>query len=522
MKLAEIRTLFAATCVNERLRRRASQILRGEDFGEEYAIYRFVLDILLEYTDKHERMPKVGVLRSLIIANLQQDEDAEPEDIQEVNELAQLMRALVDEDPAFVYEAAAGYMNDFKQHCLKERYKARIGSTQNLAETLVEAQEELQTSLVTDADIFANPLAIPLEGRPPGRYFRTGLGIFDHFTGGTGPAQGDVVGHAAPSGGGKSTLASHVAYLVTKLEIQQARQEGRQPGITYIFNYEQALDPFVHVLANAANVPRTTIENVINSSGQQQILSRGQEYKQYELDMFRMALAKARREQGNYPLAEQERIQRVQEMVKDTLIVVDFAGGNPALNPYATGLVDGVVEYIQLHQLANGSPGVTAVFLDYASAMARRFLSGPRARTRRDMDEYTLLIDIPLQAKHKISVPMKCFTLISQQLAADEGGKAGGVRPDPAKFRGCKAFSENCDFAFANGKTTHGEHLAIFAQAKVRRGSAMPDMIGRLVGGFSRWETADGDYTIANNRVMDRSEAMRFSAAGRQLSLDVD
>lgn len=519
LKPSQVRLLFASTCVNERLCRKAAKILREDDFGYEYTIYRFVLDVLLEYFDQHKRLPLPGVLRSNMLADLLGSEASTDADEQELGELYSLVLVLKDEDQSFVFSAVSDFMNQFKEHCLRQKFrdKAEAG---DLGEVLRESQLELRQALVSDTDKFANPLGEAFDNRQPGQFMPIGNPLFDMFAGGTGPATGDVIGHAAPSGGGKSTLSSQVALAATMLEMARAKVDKRRPGVTYIINYEQVLDPMTHILANGAKVPRDTIELYLNSPADTGVLSSGRDYKKYELKWFKRQLSMADGKKVPYPLAERERIDKLRRQLADSLYIVDFSGSRQDLAKYGTGFVDGALEFIEEHQLSMDRPGVTAVFMDYASAMARLYLGRAGRRNNQDT-EYTLLTDLSLQTKHKITVPMRCFGLVSQQLAADEGARAGGTRAEPSKFKGCKAFSENCDFAFVNGKRTDDTELAIFSQAKVRRGKPQPDLIGKLDGEFSNWQLATGDLTIAGNRIIERTEAMKLAGARNRIARDI-
>jgi hypothetical protein len=341
------------------------------------------------------------------------------------------------------------------------------------------------------------------------------------FTGTTGPATGDVFGYAAPSGAGKSQLVNQTAFDVAVIEAARAKVEERPYKIVYVFNYEQIKDPMTHVLSYGAKVPRDTVELCFNTHEGVDAFSRGNRYKPYEVKRYGRLIYEAQHGRAAYPPAEYERVSQVRKFTAEEgrLYLVDFGGGLPEMVPYARNFVDGVVEFIEEHQLSIGRPGVAAVFLDYASAMARLHLG--RGGRKSDQDtEYNLLIDLSLQVKHKITNPMHCFAMIAQQLAADEAGRAGGTRPDPTRFKGCKAFAENCDFAFVNGKRTEDTDLAIFVQSKVRRGKPQPDQIGHLDGNFCKWSAVSGDYVIAANRIMERSEASKLTGNSSRLVID--
>jgi hypothetical protein len=518
LSAARTRMLFAAICVNEKLCRRAITMLRDDDFGLNNAVYRFLFDVLLEFWDAHKRLPSPEVLRSNLLADLASSQYSEPEDEKELAEVYRLVEGLVKEDPEQLRKSVYPYLDTFKESCVREKVKTTVEGG-DLGDVLRATQLELRQAMVTDADRFSSPLDSIFEEREGGSFTLIGNPLVDIYTGGLGPATGDVIGHAAPSGSGKSTLATQTALDVTMIELATAAKENRRPRITYLFSYEEVQDPLTHTLAYGARVPRDTVEQFLRTPAHVSALSSGRNYKPYELKKFRKLLSLASTGRGAYPLAERERIQRLYGQIRDPLRIVDFGAGNQEVARYSFNFVDGIVDYIEEHQLLVGSPGVTAVFVDYASAAARMYIGRPGSRLRPDA-EYGLLIDFSLQLKHKVSKPMRCWSWLVQQLAADEGGKAGGTRPDPAKFKGCKAFAENCDFAFVNGKTTEDTELAIFVHSKVRRGRRQPDMIGRLDGAYSHWRPATEDAVIVGNRVLAREEAGRLAGAHVRLALD--
>lgn len=511
---AKLRILFAAVCVNERLLRRASKILRADTFADAYAVHRFVLDVLLEYFDAYGKLPSPAVLRSNLLADMAGNEYSEPEDEQELAEIYRLVESLATEDSDFLVRSVTPYMDAFKEQCIRERLKEVLDSG-DLSEMLKTTQVELRQAMVTDTDKFDNPLGESWDNRLPGKFTVLGNPLIDIYTGGTGPATGEVIGHAAPSGGGKTTLSSQIALDATMIALDEAAKNGTRPPVTYIFNYEMLLGPMANVFAYGARVPRTTVEEYYNSPAGVSVFSRDRDYKPYEVKKFRKHLSLAASGNGPYPLAEWERIQALRAQLKDALYIVDFTGGNDKLGNYANRFVDGVEEFIQEHQLSVGSPGVTAVFLDYASAIARAYTTKKNRET-----EYELLVDLPLQVKRKIANPMRCWAFISHQLAAEEGDKAGGTRPNPTKWKGCKSFCENCDFGFVNGKATEETFLSIFVQAKVRRGKPQPDQVGRLDGEYSNWQPAGGDLVITGNRVMERAEAMKMAGVNARIAID--
>ena len=513
----KIRILFAAICVNERLARRAGKILREDVFNDAFAIYRFVLDVLLEYFDEHRKLPSPPVLRSNLLADFAGNEYAEESDELELAEVYRLVEALQAEDADSLFNIVTPYMDAFKEMCIRERMKESLDN-EDFVELLKTTQLDLRQAMVTDSDKFSDPLGSNFDNRLRGKYTLTGNPLIDSFCGGTGPATGEVVGHAAVSGGGKTTLSAQTALDTTMIELHEASQTGERPQVTYLMQWEAIEAATSCLLAYGAKVPRTTLDDYQNNPVEEQIFSTGRDYKDYEKKRFRKHIAMAAKGKGQFPLAERERVDRLRKQIAGALYIVDFSGGNAALRQYSNRYVDGIEEFIEEHQLSIGSPGVNAVFVDYASACARAYISNSKRKTKET--EYELLLNLPLEIKRRITNPMRCWAMVHHQLGSTEGGKAGGTRPDPTAWKGCKSFCENCDHGFVNGKLTDDTNLSIFVQAKVRRGKPHPDIVGHLDGDFSTWKQATGDVVVTGNRVMNRSEAMKMAGMNAVIAVD--
>lgn len=513
--ISRLRHLFAAICVDKALYVRAARLLGDKEFGQAYAMLEFVFDSVKEYYAEYNKLPPLGVLRSKMASDLL-EQGLEAEDVDEVNEVFSLATTLdAAEEREELIRAANGYLDAFVEYQLRLELMETVASA-DLTQLLSQAQVRLKASRATDEDIFADSFGDMLDQRSPGQFIPTGNLIVDAYTGGFGPVTGDVIGHAAPRGGGKSTFVAQIACDVAKRERIAADNENRAPRWVYIFNYEQVEDPLTHLLTYYAMIPRDTVEQFIYTQSVDQF-SAEYNYKDYELQRYRTIIQAAEQKKCPFPLTEYERFIQARKELNRNVHVVDFTGTRAELSNMAKGFVPGIVEYIDAHQHRVGNPGFLAVFIDYAGTCARMHM---RTLSRIGDDvERRLVEDLPMQAKSMIAGPNKAFVWVAQQLAADEAGKKGGTRPDPNKFKGCKAFAENCNFAYVNGVTTLDDQLAIFVQSKARRGKLQPDMIGRLVGKFSYWEPVTEGLVIENDQIMDANESVRY-AFGRVTTIN--
>jgi hypothetical protein len=516
--LLSVRRLFAAAALDMTLFRRAKGLLEGKQLPDSYVAFEFWFAVLLEHFAEHKQLPTLDMLRHRLIADM--DESPGVEDIQEeCSELfgmAKTLGAMRTEDalPPSELLLANMTLDEFYEYLVRVDIRQAIG-TADLGRLLRESKDQLVAAAATDEDRFASPFAGKLYTQKTGRFIPTGNIIVDAFTGGTGPVTGDVIGHAAPINSGKSTMAAQCAYDVAKMERISAAAEGRQPRWVYLFNYEKIQDPLTHMLVYGAKIIKSTVEQFIYA-GDLSDFSREGKYKPYEKAMFASAILRASRGECPFPQTELERLKVVQEQLAYNVMVADFTGGDPALRGMARNFVAGISEYIEAHQERHKNPGVQGVFVDYAGTCARVHM---RSLSRvSDHTERKLVEDLPLQLKNDITNQMACFGWIAQQLAADECEKQGGSRPSANRFKDCRSFSENCDFAFVNGILTKDTHLAIAVQSKVRRGEHHPDMIIKLQGAMSHWEMAGNEFAIESDRVINAKEMSRFGAGSSSIT----
>ena len=505
--------MTAAICINEKLYRRAKELFIGRDLTDSlYPVETFVMESVDAHFTQFGEMPHLDVLRSRMAADLEESEDVAPEDTQEISQIFSMAMSLNEQPPATIERVVHSLMDRFLEECLRRQISAQLSDRRSgsLMDVLQTNQKRLQTGLASGTGRFESVFEKHRKANTgDGRFIELGIPFLDYMIAGTGPASGDVVGHAAPRGGGKTTLSSQVAVSVAKREAVIAEELGTRPKMVYIFNYEEVRDPMTQMLVNLTKTPRDTIDEYI-VTGDSSILSSGRNYKTYEQERYQKTLAAiSRGAKMAWPLAELERIEAAEKFISKYIQIADFTGDDPDNAELSGRFVEGIRDYITMHQQEIGNPGVAAVIIDYAGSCVRVHISATPGLS--DRNQRPLTDDLPLMAKRLIANPMRCFVWIAQQLAAVEASRRPGTRPDPNAFKDCKSFAENCVFTIASGVPTN-EGYTIFVQSKARRGGQRGDRVVRLNGKYSRWIDADRDFAIVRGEIMNRKDANRMQA----------
>lgn len=504
INIAQRRLLLAAICVNESLLRRAMEVFYQKNLMRPvYPVGEFLLNIMTTYFTEFKAMPTTDILRGLILAELAGIDEVHPEDKQELDCVYDLAVSITKNAPERLDVVANHLLDKLLQQAVRLQVREKLVRPSDMMSTLSEARQQLQAGLAKGTDRFQDVFTKRRTKTRPGRYIQVGVPFFDYFVGGHGPASGDVIGHAAPRGGGKTTLSSQLACETAKREEMRARQEGRPPEWVYVFNYEQIIDPMSQMLTHLAEIDRDTVDKYVITSNADE-LSYGDNYKPYELEMFRDMIAAAKRGDAPWPMAERERVQQAEDFIRSHIMLADFSGQDEDNLNLAGSYVDGVRQYIDMHQEFIGRPGVAGVFIDYAGICVRIHIANNK-RLKME-DQRHLIKDLPMRCKREIGNALGCFVFVSQQLSADEASRRPGTRPDPNKFNEGKAFAENCDFTLVNGVPGPGG-LTVFVQSKGRRGDPRPDQVIQLHGRRGRWVAVDQQYVVINGEVTARQDA---------------
>lgn len=348
---------------------------------------------------------------------------------------------------------------------------------------------------------------------PDDVYQPVGIPFVDSLCGG-GLISGEVVGHCAPIGQGKTTLILQLIWArasrVFAWEAKKAKEENRAvvwKGLPYIyfFAFESVRTLMATFVSNAANIPRNTaLELTLRGKNRSGLSSAARrDYKEYEVKLFAQQLEKAARGEAKWPAGELERFEHVVKVSDACIRLVDFSGHDEKLLEWSQRGVNGMRDYLDAHQSAIGRPGVNFVALDHVSAMTDTLVG---SGVLKDSDKTSFIKRTPNTLSRMIGNAFSCPVWAAHQLSPDENIKAPGSVPNPVGSSGSKMFLEYCSVGFASGMLSR-ESIAAFKLGKQRRlSTAEADIyLGRLDKHCARWIRAD-DYVIANGAIMPRNE----------------
>jgi RecA/RadA recombinase len=502
--------LFAWMALSKDLLERANRIKLRELMSDVDSVFAFWLDALNEYLEAYSELPTLEALKAKLFADVTQSLNVDMDDVDVIEHMISTARSMLEKDMRKYEAAINGILSKYAEELIRSNLAGEFSKslqTAPLVEQLQKAQQDIVAATATNESMFKSVYTDGLDEREAGQFFSLGVDFLDLFAGGSGPGSTDVVGHAGPRGGGKSTLLNQVACNVALAEQAAAAAEGRPPKWCYVITYERIEDPLIHHLTYVGRIDRNAVENFIYTK-EQDSFSTGTAYKEYELRMFAKHIAAAKAGRGSWPRAEAERFNAARIKLSTNLCVADFTGRDEVLAQFSGKKVPGIAQYVALHQRSVNNPGVAGVFIDYAGTCVRAALAETNASGDR---ERQWIEDLPLQAKRLLANKYLTFVWIAHQLAAQEASRKPGTAPDKNAFKSAKSFAENCDFCIVNGTLT-ADGLAVFGQSKARRGEPLPDMPGRLDAVRCRWVSAGSNFVVHDNRAMTRAEASVLGA----------
>jgi hypothetical protein len=502
--------VFAAMLLDRDLYKRAADNIDTESMPEIDDLYRFWLEELKEYEESYAVWPTIDIFRNKVNESVQDDPnfDEFKDSLMELFRLAVKLEKTVSDYLVVLNEKLSRYIGQLLSAKLADQLTKSV-RTSSESELIDEIRNKLLIANASNDDMFADPIDIMLNRPMAGKASSTGVSFVDTLTGGK-PAARECVLHGAVSGGGKSTLVNQVGSNIAIAEQRLAAEQGRPPEWVYIVNYERIEDPIQHIISNIGNICRDSITEFITKASLASFSEGGDidSYKPYEKKLLKNLIQRARAKRASWPRGERGRYQRAREIMSRNIQLVDFSHSQQSLVKYATRLVDGIADYVEMHQRKLGNPGVAFVGLDYAGTCANTYIG---ATAKSDSQLRRVLTQIPLDCKHNVANRFNCITWISHQLAAAEAKRKPGTTPDKTAFREALGITENADFAFVSGVPTPTEGLAVFVQAKGRRGAPIGYGIpARLDNTFCRWEAADGDYEVMNNEIMHKDDARKL------------
>ena len=380
-------------------------------------------------------------------------------------------------------------------------------------ELIAEAAANLLTIAGTEADRFRSPLDAGVELEDV-NFMSTGIPFIDKFCDG-GLAGGEVVGHSAPIGQGKTTLCLQVMWsramsLVGQHMGQNVPFEAmpfHEIPVVYGFFYEPVVNLMSNFVSNAAGIHRDVMNTFFKERDKRTFSSSVdglRNYKPYEIQQFGSQIERARQGVSPWPNGELERYEWVAKVGNKLLRFADFSGANRDVADWAEQGVDGIKVFIDTHQQRFKAGGVAMVVVDYVGALIDVWArsGGPRTKNKNRND---LIRDVVSELTNNIAAPFKCPVWAAHQLNSSENKKYGGDTPDANANEGTGMFLERCAIGFASS-VLNSENVAVFVHAKQRRHVKTPPKCCQLGRDFARWSDVADKYSIVEGRVMSKDE----------------
>lgn len=255
---------------------------------------------------------------------------------------------------------------------------------------------------------------------------QTGVSFVDEPLGGQ--RVGDACGLLGPTGGGKTTLAAHMAVNSARQCWSDTNHGAPAEASVFITVEEEAAKLLPRIWSSAFMIPREKLETMTNFN----VLTTQQNIQEYE-----RRLAQSNINNGEC-LSETERFACGMVWLKRHFILLDLSGSD--MNPNAGyGYIDEIVSYLtrlqQEHQI-----GFRNVFLDYAGLLVERHMAA-QGINNNDRAYRNLLKSFGDEFRRKVSERFKTTSWILHQLKGELG------TANPTKLMHHSDAGESKDFA---------------------------------------------------------------------------
>ena len=297
------------------------------------------------------------------------------------------------------------------------------GFNQGVPDNLHEFLDVIKTQQARLSTLSAIPEfeLVPAIGAPlvqSNQFLKTGVSFIDETIGGM--RIGDANGIIGPTGGGKTTLAVHMAVEIAKQCWVESVLTGKPPKIVvFITAEEQGIKLRPRIWSSFFRIPREKLETMTDFS---RFTTPGN-LAQYEREL---------QSNQEYQLSEMERYQLYGPQLASCLKVLDLSGSDE-FPTAGTGYVPEIVSYLSRY-----SHSIAAVFIDYAGIFCERYMAA------QGMDEKNyryLLKTFGDRCRQEISAQFGCTTWVLHQLKGSMG------KSSPSKLMHHSDAGESADFA---------------------------------------------------------------------------
>lgn len=491
------------------------KLLKGEDEEAGFIVWVRAID---EHFRQWQDLPDLQTLTSLAIPQLQRLRPEQRLVVErDCRTAGQLMTSWManNANPFSIENQGQKMMIEYVRNRLGQRMATTLQTRPDAAEHVAtDLKKDLLKLAATDENIFGSHFPggdFPKQAEDV--FQKVGVTLVDVLCGG-GLLSGEVVGHCAPIGQGKTTLILQLIWARAENMIVERRKRAIANGVEmdwgtlpkiYLFAYESVRTLLPNFISNAAGIPRDTAQNAfIHGKANANFSSADkQNYKDYEIRHFRPQLEAAERGECGYPNGELERFDYAVNVIDNVIRIADFSGHDAQLIDWSAKGVQGMQDYIAAHQSYTGDTGVNFVALDHVSAMVDTLVSHG---TIHEAARTNAVRSMPNALGREIAAKYTTPMWAAHQLSPDENSRAPGSVPNPGSGSGSKMFLEYCAVGFASGMLSR-DGIAAFKLGKQRRllASAAEVHVARMGRMFARWESAN-DYTVRDGLVMAKRE----------------
>ena len=412
-----------------------------------------------------------------------------------------MARKMVNDPPEQVEQVGMRLLRDMQRYYLAAEMVHRITRGDDLNELVKNSGRELVR--IESQVSSRHKIPFPNGGLPERRisFEPTGIDFLDEICGG-GLMSGEVIGHAAPIGAGKTTLILQIAWerafrLWSRYSFLESEDIPWQAlPMIYAFFYENVENLYANFISHAANISRD-VSLRFNIERDEELLSsraRG-DHKAYELQEVGQLYE-------GVPPGELDRFRTVANITNNLIRFVDLSGADSDLLDVAEQGVPGIARFIHESQQINDNRGVDIVFVDYVGIMAD---IGMAAGNFRSSERHNVIRSVPGQLGIQVANPFRCPVWAAHQLNSEQNDQRGGTIPKPNRTDGSHMFLETCATGFASGRL-NDDNVAVFVSGKNRRSVRPNPVVASLRRDYARWQSADQTHVIQDGEVMRKSE----------------
>ena len=301
------------------------------------------------------------------------------------------------------------------------------GFNGSYAETLPNFLQSVQDQAerIQSMDVLPLVSVTPARGsaiEPPNVFNRTGIPWIDQGLGGQ--RVGDANGILGVTGGGKTTLAIHMAVESARTAWAEACESQQAPGLTiFITGEEEGKKITPRVQSAAFQISRRKLETL---SDWGQLSTPG------NLEAYERALGQVQGEQ----LSEVERYDIGCMWLSKTFELLDFSGSEKF--PHAgEGYITEMVGMIDRIQQRTQQP-IRSIFIDWAGTLCRRYMD---ANNMDDSRLRHLLSAFGANVRRQLAERFRCTAWIMHQVKAESCDKSPTKLMHHTDSAECKAFA---------------------------------------------------------------------------------